>query len=86
MDDRLVWGIRLMRGLSATVEVMAALVLLRMTDIRTMIRLNSVLGLVGPFIFIAVSALGIAASLGRIQPGRLALVVLGVVLVVLGTR
>lgn len=86
MDDRLVWGIRLVRGLSALVEVMAALLLLRMTDIRAMIRLNSMLGLVGPLVFITVSAFGIAASLGRIQPGRLGLVVLGVVLVVLGTR
>jgi len=86
VDDRLVWGIRVARVLSASVEVVAAVLLLRMSDIRSMIRLNSLLGLVGPLIFVTVSALGIAASLGKIQPGRLGLVVLGVMLVVLGTR
>ena len=86
MDEKLMWGMRLMRGLSALIEVTAALFLLKMQDPRAMLRLNSALGLVGPIIFIAVSALGIAASLDRIQPQRLLFVLAGVVLVVLGTR
>lgn len=82
----MLWGIRLMRGLSATVEVCAVMLLLRMQDVRQMIRLNGILGMVGPLIFISVSALGLAAGLGKIQPGRLGLILVGVILVVLGTR
>lgn len=82
----MLWGIRIARGLSATVEVLAALALLRMTDVRSMLRLTSALGLIGQLVFITVSALGIAAGLGTIQPARLALVFVGVVLVLLGTR
>lgn len=82
----MIWSIRLMRVLSACAEVTAALLLLRMSDPRAMLRLNSLLGLVGPFIFIAVSALGLTASLGKIQPGRLLLVALGVALVLWGTK
>jgi len=86
MEERLIWGMRLARVLSACIEVTAALILLRMADPRAMLRLNSLLGLVGPAIFIAVSALGLAASLGRLQPGRVLIVLLGIALVVWGTR
>lgn len=86
MDDKLIWGIRLVRALSATIEVSAVLLLLRMQDVRPMLRLNSALGLVGPLIFIAVSAMGLAEGLGKIHPQKLLLILAGVVLVVLGTR
>lgn len=86
MEEKMLWGIRLMRALSACVEVIAALLLLRMTDVRSMIRLNGLLGMVGPMIFIGVSALGLAASLGKVQPARLGLILLGVVLVLWGAR
>jgi hypothetical protein len=86
LDDKLIWGIRLMRGLSAVVEVCAVLLLFRMQDSRSMLRLNGLLGLIGPLIFITVSAMGLADSLGKVQPGKLALILAGVVLVVWGTR
>lgn len=82
----MLWGIRLMRLLSASAEVTVALLLLNMTDVRSMIRLNGMLGLMGPFIFITVSALGLAAGLGKIQPARLGFILLGVVLVLWGAR
>lgn len=86
MDDKLIWGIRLVRALSAAIEVSAVLLLLRMHDVRPMLRLNSALGLVGPLVFIAVSAMGLAEGLGKIHPQKLLLILAGVVLVVLGTR
>jgi len=85
-DQKMLWGIRLMRMLSASVEVVAALLLLRMTDAKSMLRLNGVLGMVGPFIFIGVSALGLAASLGKVHPQKLAVIFVGVLLVLWGTR
>jgi len=86
VDDRLLWGIRIMRAISASIEVLAAITLFRLVDVKAMIRLNSLLGLVGPIIFITVSALGLAAGLGKIEPLRLLLILAGVLLVVLGTR
>lgn len=86
MEERLLWGMRLARALSACIEVTAAVLLLRMTDARLMLRVNGLLGLVGPLIFITVSALGLAASLGKVQPGKLLLVFVGVALVLWGTR
>lgn len=86
MDEKLIWGIRLVRALSASIEVSAVLLLLRMNDVRPMLRLNSALGLVGPLIFITVSALGLAEGMGKIHPQKLILILAGVILVALGTR
>ena len=41
MEEKLIWAIRLTRLLSACVEVSAALLLLRMSRPRAMLRLNS---------------------------------------------
>jgi len=79
-------GIRLARGLSAAVEVTALLLFLRMDNVASMVRLNGMLGMVGPVIFITVSALGLAGSIGAIQPAKLVLIAAGVLLIVLGTR
>lgn len=86
MEEKLLWGIRIARAISAIVEVTAALLLLQISEVKSMVRLNAVLGLFGPLIFITVSAFGLAAGLGKIELHRLGLVFLGVVLVVLGTR
>lgn len=84
--DKMLWGIRLMRALSACIEVSAVFLLLKIQDVGSALRLNAILGLFGPFIFITVSALGLAASLGKVQPAKLGLIFAGVILVILGTR
>lgn len=79
-------GMVLLRSLSAGIEVAAVLVMWRMTRLEAALRLNAGLGLVGPVIFLLVSALGLAGMAGRIHPGRFLLVAAGVLLVALGTR
>lgn len=86
MEEKMMLGIRLARGLSATIEVTALLLLLRMDNVPAMMRLNGYLGMVGPVIFITVSALGLAGSIGEIPLWKLALIAGGVVLIVCGTR
>lgn len=86
MEEKMMLGIRLARGLSATIEVTALLLLLRMDNVPAMMRLNGYLGMVGPVIFITVSALGLAGSIGEISLWKLALIAGGVVLIVCGTR
>lgn len=75
-----------LRLLSACVEVAAVLVMLRLTRVQDLLRLNAALGLVGPTIFLLVSALGLTALAAQVSPARFLLVALGVLLVVLGTR
>lgn len=86
MDDRMVLGIKLARGISATVEVTALFLLLRMNDLPSMVRLNGLLGMVGPVIFITVMAMGLAGSVGQMPVSKLLLIFAGVILILLGTR
>ncbi|MDF2627545.1 MAG: hypothetical protein K0R39_1376 [Symbiobacteriaceae bacterium] len=86
MEEHMMTGIRIARGISAAVEVTALLLLLRMDKIADMFRLNAFLGMVGPIIFITVSALGLAGSVGAVPWPKLLLIAAGIVLIVLGTR
>ena len=86
LEENFLWGIRLARAVSATVEVTAVILLMRMQDAGSMLRLNAVLGLVGPFVLITVNALGLAAEMGKVHPSKLLMILGGVILIVLGTR
>lgn len=79
-------GMVLLRGISACIEVVVVLLMLRLTRMESLVRLNAALGLVGPLIFLLVSALGLAGMADRVHPGRFILVAGGVLLVLLGTR
>lgn len=86
MEEPLVRGMVALRVISACVEVAAAAAMLRFTRAEQVLRLNALLGLIGPAIFLLVSAAGLTALAGRVSPARFALVALGALLVILGTR
>jgi hypothetical protein len=79
-------GMRIARGISVTLELTGFLLLLRLQDVAAMIRVNGLLGMAGPVIFITVMALGLAGSVGSIPLWKIGLIFAGVVLIVLGTR
>lgn len=74
-----------LRVISGLIEIATALVFLKAGRIETALRLNAFLGLVGPVIFLAVSALGIVAIAVKLPPAKVALVSLGILLVLWGT-
>lgn len=76
----------LLRMASACVEVTAVVWMLRLTRLESLVRLNAALGLVGPVIFVLVSALGLAGMAGKLHPGRFLAIAAGVLLVLWGTR
>lgn len=80
-------GMALVRILSAALEFSAAmLMVLRFRTPAEALRVNAVLGLAGPLVFITVSCLGLAGLAQEIPRPRLLLVLAGVLLIVLGTR
>ncbi|MFZ5436778.1 MAG: DUF2619 domain-containing protein [Bacillota bacterium] len=76
----------LMRMLSGTLEMLAAGVMYRLGDLRNAMALNALLGLVGPAVLFLTTIAGVTGLAQDIRPGRLILVIAGVVLVFLGTR
>ena len=86
MRDPFVGGMATVRFVSASIEFTAALLMLRMGRVDTALRINGVLGLVGPLILIVTTALGVAGMAGRVQVGKIALIFAGVYLILYGSR
>ena len=85
-EVRLVAGMALFRLLAGTIEVTAALLMLRSRRVDTAFQINAVLGLIGPCMFVIVSALGLIGLAGRISYAKLALVAAGVLLILIAAR
>lgn len=85
-EAKLVAGMALFRLLAGTIEVSAALLMLKLGRIDAAFQINAVLGLIGPCMFILVSALGLIGLAGKISYGKLGLVALGVLLILLAAR
>jgi len=76
-----------LRYLSATVELIAATLMLRSGRVSTAVSINAILGLFGPTLFVVVSAVGIwgLAQGNQVHWARLALIFAGVLMVVYGS-
>lgn len=86
MEERALSSMAIVRILSGLLEILAAIVIMRFGRIETALRINAFLGLVGPIVFILVSALGIVAVAVRVIPWKIGLIILGFVFVMLGTK
>lgn len=83
--DRVVLSMAALRLISSMIELSAAVLFLKVNDVAWALRINSILGLIGPFIFVGVSLLGINALASSVSLQKLVLISLGVVMVLLGT-
>jgi len=75
-----------LRFLSAAVECAAAVYILRLFRVEEALRVNALLGLVGPVILILVTAIGLISVAQRLSVERVALIVLAVVFIFIATR
>lgn len=73
------------RVLSGLLEITVAIVFLKIGRVDAALRMNAFLGLVGPIVFILVSALGIAAIAVRLSWPKIILLCIGMILVLIGT-
>ena len=76
----------LIRVISGLLEIVVAIIFLKLGKVESALRMNSFLGLVGPLVFVAVSALGIVAVAVKLSWLKLILICLGIVLVLVGTK
>mgnify|MGYP000877343669 CR=1 FL=1 len=86
MESRNLVGMSVLRIISGFLEIGTALLFLYFKRVEIALRLNAVLGLVGPIIFLLVSGLGLITVATKVSPFKVALVALGVILIVLGSK
>lgn len=85
-EGKVVGGMALFRMISAAIEVTAALLMLKFGRVETAFQINALLGLVGPVILIAVSALGLVGLSGKVPVTKFALLIAGVSLILIAAR
>ena len=76
----------LLRIISSLIELSAAGLMYYFKSIETAIRINALLGLVGPLILILVSFLGLVGICNQLSLKNIILIGTGVILIILGTR
>lgn len=85
-QDAALRGMATLRIISGCLEILAALAFLRFGKVETALRLNALLGLIGPLVFVLVGVLGIVAVAVKLPPLRIACLTLGTILVLVGTK
>lgn len=81
----LVISMALVRFISSMLELSAALLFLYFGTPEKALRINSLLGLVGPLIFMITSLIGFFGIAGRMPLNKLIIIATGILLVMIGT-
>lgn len=76
----------LIRFISAGIELTGAYLMAHYNRVDTALRINGLLGLVGPTVLVLVSIVGLTGLAGQLSPAKTLLVLAGVFLIILGTR
>ena len=84
-EAQVVRNMALLRMIAGSLEIAAAILMIRLGKVGTALRINAFLGLVGPLILTTVCLLGLARLASQVSPVRLGMLGLGVVLILLGT-
>lgn len=85
-EAKIVAGMALLRFLAGTIEVAAAVFMLRLGRIEAAFQINAILGMIGPTILVIVSALGLVGLAGRVPISKLLLIAAGVTLILIAAR
>lgn len=86
MEQTTIGSMALLRTISGLIEILVAIIFLKIGRVDTALRLNAFLGLIGPIVFILVSVLGIVALAVRLSWFKMGLISLGIILVLIGTK
>ncbi|MDR0138413.1 YqhV family protein [Metabacillus idriensis] len=82
--DPAVRSMALLRLLSASIEMTAAILMLIFNDVRKAVLINSMLAIVGPIIFILTMTIGIFQIAEQLSYAKLIFIAIGVAFILIG--
>ena len=74
------------RMMYGVIGLSGGLMMFYFKDLQNAVKINSFMGSIGPFVFLGLSLLGVAGLAGQIEVKKLAMIIVGVTLIMLGTR
>jgi hypothetical protein len=82
--EKAVLGMAVLRLISGSIEITAAILMLKFNQIEKALIVNSSLALIGPFVLILTTTIGFYGIVGSISYTKMACVFLGVCLILFG--
>jgi hypothetical protein len=76
----------LIRMLSGTIEIIAAMLMLYFKTVETAFKINAILALIGPTMLIIVTSLGLIGLADQLPVSRFVMIFLGVFLIFFGLK
>lgn len=84
--QKIVFAMAALRMLSASIELTAALLMLRFNSVETAFKINAMLAMVGPTVMITVTSLGLVGLAGKAPIQGMAPILLGIALILYGVN
>ena len=84
MLNKIVLSMSMLRLLSGSIEICAALLMLRLNEIDKALVVNSSLALVGPLILISTTTIGLVGMSDKISYGKMLWIIAGVACLMIG--
>lgn len=86
MWEKAVLGMAALRIMSGTIEILAALLILKLNQVEKALMINSGLAIVGPLILLSTTTIGLFGIAERLNMWKLIWIFSGVVLIFVGVR
>ncbi|GIO07062.1 hypothetical protein J31TS6_30900 [Brevibacillus reuszeri] len=86
MWEKAIMGMAALRILSGSIEILAALLILKVNQVEKALMINSGLAVVGPAILITTTAIGLLGMSDRISFAKIAWIMVGVSFILIGVR
>jgi len=84
MINKIVLAMATLRLMSGSIELLAALLMLRLNQVDKALVVNSSLALVGPLVLLTTTTVGLAGLADRLSPSKLAWIAAGVACLLIG--
>ncbi|WEK55591.1 MAG: YqhV family protein [Candidatus Cohnella colombiensis] len=82
--DKAAFSMALIRILSGCLEVTAAIIMIKLNDVQKALVVNSMLAMMGPFILISTTTIGLVQLSDKLSPIRLIWILAGVCCLLIG--
>ena len=81
--DKAILGMSILRLLSGTIEIIVALVILKLNHVEKALMINSMLAIVGPIILILTTSIGLIGLADKISLTKIFWIVIGICFILL---
>lgn len=84
--EKAVLGMAALRILSGSIEITAALIMIKLNQVSKALMVNSLLALVGPMVLLLTTTIGLVGMSEKLSFSKIALIIIGVSIILYAVR